>query len=251
MSALSTALRFGITLLRLVDEGTKVTEKSKNSPQRTRLILGGIIVLAVVVAVVFVALSSQSPASEAAVDYSQIAQERQEDGGFVLGNPEAPITIVAFEDFLCGHCQRYKSTVDQYISKYVATGMARFEYRMLPVVDAGYSRLAGSLAECADSLRPGSFWTAHDTLYEIASARRFSDNSSRTFAEMMDMSYTELLACTQDATQVDKDTQLANRLSVTGTPTVFARYGDGMPQRTRFGQQPTFEQLGMLVQEAG
>ncbi len=228
-----------------------MTQKTKSMPQRNRLILGGVIVAAVIVAIAFVALSSQSSFSELTTDYSNITQARQDDGGFVLGEPDAPITVVAFEDFLCGHCQRYKATTEKFIDEFVASGRARFEYRMLPVVHAGYSRLAGQLAECSESLRPGTFWNAHDALFQIASARSFSDASSRTFAEMMDMPYTDLLECTQDAVQIDKDIQLANQYQVTGTPTVFVSYGNGPLQRTRFGQQPNFDQLAILVQEAG
>lgn len=227
-----------------------MTEKSKTSPQRAKLMIGAIIVVAAVVAVIFVVLSSQSSFSEVAVDYSAIPQTRQADGGFVLGDPDAPLTVVAFEDFLCPACQRYKPTVEKYIETYVATGKARFEYRMLPVVHPGYSRLAAQLAECADTLRPESFWEAHDVLFQIASARAFSDSSSRSFADMMNMSYPELLQCTQDAAQVNTDLRLAQQHNVTGTPTVFVRYGDGPLQVSRFGQHPTFEQLGTLVAEA-
>ena len=169
--------------------------------------------------------------------------------GFVLGDPAAPITIVAFEDFLCSHCQRYKSTVDKLISQYVVKGMARFEYRFTPVVDPAYSRLTAQLAECADTLRPGSFWTAHDRLFQLASARRFNDSSARSFAEMMDMSYADLLECTRDATQVDIDTQYANQLEVRGTPTVFFQIGNAMPQLSPFSNQPTIEQLGALIEQ--
>jgi len=208
-------------------------------------------VVTVVVAGIFIVLNSQSSFSEGGTDYSGIVQARQADGGFVLGNPDAPITIVAFEDFLCGHCQRYKATVDQLIEAYVATGMARFEYRFMPVVHPGYSRLSAQLVECSETLRPNSFWDAHDVMYEVASARAYNDNSSRTFAEMMDIPYTDLLECTQGADQVTKDIRLADQSGVTGTPTVFVRYGDSPLQRSRFGQQPTFEQLGMLVTELG
>lgn len=226
-----------------------MSQKVKSAPQRTKLILGAVILIAVAVAIVFVLLSSQSSFSEQTFDYSQIPQGRRDDGGFVLGDPAAPITIIAFEDFLCSHCQRYKSTVDQLISQYVANGMARFEYRFTPVVDPAYSRLAAQLAECADTLRPGAFWSAHDRLFELASARRFSDSSARNFAEMMDMSYAELLECSRDATQVDIDTRYANRLEVSGTPTVFFQLGDGMPQLTPFSNQPTAEQLGTLIEQ--
>ena len=224
-----------------------VAQKIKSAPQRNKLILGAVVIVAVAVAAILVVLSSQSSQSDGAFDYSQIPQGRRDDGGFVLGDPAAPITIVAFEDFLCSHCQRYKSTVDELISQYVAQGMARFEYRFTPVVDPAYSRLSAQLAECADTLRPGSFWTAHDRLFELASARRFNDSSARNFAEMMDMSYADLLECTRDATQVDIDSQYATMLEVRGTPTVFYQIGDNTPQLTPFSNQPNIEQLGTLI----
>ena len=224
-----------------------VESKSKNSVKRTRLIVGAVVGIAVAVAAAFVLISNQSAVSTNAFDYSQIPQARQSDGGFVLGDPDAPVTIVAFEDFLCGHCQRYKVHVEKLISEYVAKGLARFEYRFTPVVDPSYSWQTAKLAECSETLRPGSFWNAHDALYEIASARQFSDNSSRIFAERMNMSYADLLECTRDANQVEKDLQLANQLGVTGTPTVFVRYGNGVPQPFPFGKQPNFEQLAALI----
>ncbi len=226
-----------------------MAQKAKSASQRTKLILGAVIVIAVLVAVVLVVLSSQGSISEGTVDYAEIPQGRRDDGGFVLGDPAAPITIIAFEDFLCSHCQRYKSTVDQLISQYVVKGMARFEYRFTPVVDPAYSRLSAQLAECADTLRPGTFWPAHDLLFELASARRFNDDSARNFADMMDMSYAELLECTLDAGQVDIDLQYASRLEVQGTPTVYFQLGDGMPQLTPYSNQPTVEQLGTLIEQ--
>lgn len=227
-----------------------VQATNKNSVKRARLILAAVVGVAVLAAAAFVLISNQSAGSADAYDYSQIPQARQADGGFVLGDPAALVTIVAFEDFLCGHCQRYKVHVDKLIDEYVAKGLARFEYRFTPVVDPSYSWQTAKLAECSETLRPGSFWNAHDALYEIASARQFSDNSSRIFAERMDMSYADLLECTRDADQVNKDIQLANQLEVTGTPTVFVRYGDGFPQPFPLGKQPSFEQLAAVIEGA-
>lgn len=224
--------------------------KSKNPSNRTRIIIGAVALIAVAVLALVVVISNQTTLDTTGVDYSQIPQARQTDGGFVLGDPGAPITIVAFEDFLCSHCQRYKATVDQLISEYVATGKARFEYRFTPVVSPAYSALAAKLTECAEILRPGSFWQAHDVMFEIAGARQYSDNSSRTFAEQMDMSYPDLLECTQDANQIDKDFLLADQLGVTGTPTIFVRYNNGFPQASPVGKQPTFAQLRILVEGA-
>ncbi len=227
-----------------------MTEKAKTSQRNNRLMITLVVVAAAIVALAFVILSSQGGSSSDGSAYADIPQARQADGGFVLGSADAPITIVAFEDFLCSHCQRFKPTVDQFITQYVATGMARFEYRVFPAVHPGYSPLAGKLAECADTLRPGSFWHAHDVLFEIASARAFSDQSSRTFADSMDLSYADLLECTTDAQQVDIDTQLGTQLGVTGTPTIMLRYGNSAPQHNPFGRQANLEQLSMLVEQA-
>ncbi len=228
-----------------------MTQKRKNSDKQTLMIIGGVVAAALVVSIVFILVSSQSSFSSASVDYSTIPQERQADGGFVIGDPDAPVTIVAFEDFLCPHCQRYEATTAQFISQYVATGLAKFEYRFLPAVDATYSPMAAKLAECAEILKPGSFWDAHDALFDIASSARFSNSSPRTFADRMDIPYTDLLECQQDANQVNIDMQLADQLGVSGTPTILVRYGDSRPQSSQFGQQPTFEQLGLIVQSAG
>ncbi len=203
--------------------------------------------VALTIAIIAIIISSRSPGAVAAkVDYADIPQSRAEDGGFVLGNPSAPITIVAFEDFLCPHCQAYKPTVNELIEKYVVTGLAKFEYRMLPAVDPTFSVLAAKFAECADTLRPGSFWSAHDALFEIASSQRFNSQAARVFAERMELSYSDLLDCADTATQVQTDMTLANRLGVTGTPTVMVRYGNGEPQRIG-SQAPDINTLGALI----
>lgn len=235
-------------------EKPKVGEKRKNGPfsggNAVMLIIGGLVVLAVAVAAIVI--SSQSTGAEHAnIDYSQVPQSRTEDGAFVLGNPEAPITIVAFEDFLCPHCQAYKPTINELMEKYVATGLARFEYRMLPAVDPTYSVVAARLAECADTLNPGAFWEAHDVLFELASKQRFNNESARAFAEQMSLSYTDVLDCAEDARQVDVDRALAQSLQVSGTPTVMVRYGDGdMTRIPGASGAPSIDVLQAVIQNA-
>lgn len=226
---------------------TEKTKRKNDENKRILMILGSVIAAAIVVAIIFIVMSSQSSFSSGTADYSAIPQGRQPDGGFVVGDPDAPITIVAFEDFLCPHCQRYEATIGQFVNQYVATGLARFEYRFFPAVDPTYSELSAKYVECADILEPGSFLKAHDVMFDLVTAARFSNSTPRSFAERMDMSYTELLECTADADQVSADVRLGQQLGVTGTPTILVRFGNGAPQPTQFGQQPTFEQLGLLV----
>lgn len=227
-----------------------MTTKRKNSDNKNLMIIGGVVSAAIVVAIIVIVISGQSTLGTSSVDYSKIPQGRQADGGFVLGDPNAPITIVAFEDFLCPHCQRYEPTVDAFIENYVAKGLARFEYRMLPAVDATYSPLAAKFVECAGELKEGAFWPAHDLMFELASSSRFNNSTPRTFADRIGIPYADLLECTSDADQVNVDTALANTVGASGTPTVMVRYGDELPQYSQFGQQPTLEQLGLIVASA-
>lgn len=179
-------------------------------------------------------------------NYDAIPQSRTEDGAFLLGDPNAPVTVVAFEDFLCPHCQRYQSTIQDLILFRVTQGEANFEYRMLPAVDPVFSQLAAQLAEC--SVEQGiSFWVAHDELFAIASSERFNNQSARTFADNLNLDYGTLLECTETASQVINDSQLASQLGVSGVPTIGIRINGGDIRLDLLPQQPTLEQLMTVI----
>src|SRR5688572_1885482 len=59
--------------------------------------------------------SKATPEVTAAVvdnPYADIPFSRTVDGAPVLGDPDAPITIVEFADFACPPCQRYQPTME-------------------------------------------------------------------------------------------------------------------------------------------
>lgn len=225
-----------------------MTEKVKNSERQMQvMIIGGIIALVVIAIAVFVALQAFTPSTT--LDFSKIHQERTADGAFILGNPEAAITIVAFEDFLCPHCQDYQPEVHEILQKYVATGQARFEFRMLPI--SQMSAVSFGLAECADELKPGTFWQAHDTLFRIASTTRFDQSSPRQFADEIGLSYGELLDCLETADQYQIDGRLADQYEeVTGTPSVGWRLNGGDVRFDIIGRRPSVAQIGNLLELA-
>ena len=102
------------------------------------------------------------------------------------------------------------------------------------------------LAECSDILRPGSFWDAHDKLFEMNSRTRFSNNTAKAFSEAMDLDYSKVLDCVNDdANQIETDVKLGESLSVSGTPTVFIKYGDNDPVLQ--SPLPNPDQLAALV----
>lgn len=207
-----------------------------NPKKRQQLIIIGVIVAVVIVGVgVAIGLSGGSKASS--VDFSKIPQSRTEDGAFVLGNPDAPITIIEFADFGCPHCQEYKNTMDQFISEYVVTGRAKFEYRMFPTAGGQLTVFAGQLAECAEEIQPGAFWKAYELFYRFAETGRYSQDMGRLLAQELGLEYGKLLECSSSANQVTTDTNFGRASGITGTPAVMIRYGDSAPSWVSIGGQ--------------
>ncbi|NWF68701.1 MAG: thioredoxin domain-containing protein [Chloroflexi bacterium] len=224
--------------------------------QRNLVVIGIIIAMAAIGGLVAILVSS-SNATPTVTDYSNIPSARQSDGGFVLGSPDAPITIVEFADFLCPHCQEYEATTGRFIQTYVITGMARYEYRMFPVIDPTLSTYTANLAECSDAQLSGSFWSAKGLLFQYAAARRIDPATiTRTFANDMQLDYGTLVQCVGQADQVQTDALLGRSLGVSGTPAVMVRYGNGAPEWITFNGQiynrggVPFDVLSAVVQAA-
>jgi len=159
--------------------------------------------------------------------YADIPQSRTEDGAFVLGDPDAPITIIEFADWACPHCQDYKPTIDQIIEAYVVTGQANYEFRMFPTAGRELTLLAGQFAECAEMAQPGAFWQSYTLLYGYAEEGSYNNELGRALAQDLGLSYSDLLTCSADATQVQTDVGFGRESGVAGTPAIMVRYGEG------------------------
>jgi len=226
-----------------------VTATNSNNANTKRLILfGGIALVALVVAGVAIALSTSSASVRGAkFNYSEIPQTRTADGGFVLGDPDAPVTIVEFADFRCPACQNYRDTVEQVIENHVMTGEAKLEFRMLPAADrTGFSF---QLVECAAD-QGADFWVAHDVMYDLAS-RGWTNTSSQEFADRMDISFGDMLTCAADADQFMTDARLGQSSGITGTPGVLMRINDGDVQPIPGGSTaPAYSTLRTVIEAA-
>lgn len=203
-----------------------------NPQQRGLIIIGIIVVLAVVAVIAIVALGS---ASTGTIDFTNVPKERAADGGFVIGNPDAPITLVEFADFGCPHCQAYQPTMHQFITDFVLTGKAKFEYRMFPTAGGDLSVFTGKLLECAEQQRPGAFWDGYNLMFGYATSGRYTRDVGRLFAQDANLDYSTLLNCTDGVSQVTTDTNLGSSSGVTGTPSTMIRYGDSAPQFITYG----------------
>ena len=182
------------------------------------------------------------PASSAPVliergRYAGLKTFRREDGGFVLGDPAAPITIVAFEDFLCPHCQNYQTNVDAFVEEYVRAGQAQFEFRFYPLVNPQYSTTLATTAECVAAQDLSRFWDAHDLLFEFA-RRGALDDVIASAARLLAIDGDALAECVERSIQFLVDTQLAQTAFVSGTPAIRARRDSGDLELIFLGEQP-------------
>jgi protein-disulfide isomerase len=207
-----------------------------NSQQRNRMIIGIIIAVAVVAVLAVILLPNLLGGN--ATDYSSLNQTRLADGGFVIGNPEANVTIIEFADYSCPACQSYLPTMDQYFNEYVKTGKAKFEYRIFPTHGGETTRFMGQLVECFEEQKPGSFWVAKDLLFQSSMRGSYDETTARTVASQLGVDYSRALNCSNNAKQVDTDVEFGRSLGVQSTPAVMVRYGDETPQFISYnGQQ--------------
>lgn len=79
-----------------------------------------------------------------------------------IGDPNAPVTIIEYFSYFCGHCSRFNSEVLPKIKeKYVDTGQVRFVYRVFPPLEVSMSII------CAND--QGKFSEYHNYLFEHVS----------------------------------------------------------------------------------
>lgn len=178
---------------------------------------------------------------------TDIPQQRTDDGAFILGDEDAPVTIVAFEDFLCPHCQDYQATLQRFIEECVADGLARFEYRDW-AIHGDDSIFAYGLVICAAEDEV-PFLDAHDLMFDMAGDESFSDEQARAYAERLDRNDIPLTTCAAENEQFRADAHLATSLGINATPTITVRDADGNIDLDALPRQPDFETLRDYVQQ--
>jgi protein-disulfide isomerase len=56
------------------------------------------------------------------------------DGGYVMGNPEAPIKLIEYGSLSCPHCAKFaEESYDELVGKYVASGRVSYEFRSFAI----------------------------------------------------------------------------------------------------------------------
>ena len=141
------------------------------TPRRDYLLPASIIAAGVMISgsIVYLVGSKNSP-QVAGLPQDQLAAVGTvgpaEVGGrdAILGDPDAPVTIIEYGDFQCPFCARFHEQVSPRLrEEYIKTGKARMVFRNFQFLGPE-SVAAAEAAECAKD--QGKFWTYHDAIYD-------------------------------------------------------------------------------------
>ncbi|MBM9537755.1 thioredoxin domain-containing protein [Desulfobulbus alkaliphilus] len=84
-------------------------------------------------------------------------------GAPILGNEDAPVTLIVFSDFECPHCSKVKPLLDQLLT--TNEDKLRIAFKHLPLRMHSYAESAALSAIAAQN--QGKFWQMHDALFAI------------------------------------------------------------------------------------
>ena len=164
-----------------------------------------------------------------------------DNGSPILGNPNAPVTLIEFGDYQCHFCNVFfHSTEDDILKTYVETGKVKMIFKDYNIIGPD-SVNASHGAHCAND--QGLFWEYHDILYSNWTGENNGWASSENlgkFAQEIGLDMDEWTECMENGLHsqtILSSNEDAKRLELTGTPAFFVIGPDGKTTKL-FGAQP-------------
>ena len=139
--------------------------------------------------------------------------------GYVMGRPDAPLTLVEFTDLQCPFCRQFHaSTFEPLKRAWVDTGKLRFMSRDFPLDFHPHAEAAAVASRCAGE--QGKFWELRRAL--VLNADKLSPESIATHARDFGLDMPRFQSCAADPArraEVQKEMQEGKVAGVQGTPT--------------------------------
>ena len=139
--------------------------------------------------------------------------------GYMLGQPNAPVTMVEFTDLQCPFCRQFHLTSFEQIKKnYIDTGKVRYISLDYPLSMHPLAMPAAEAAQCAGE--QGKFWAMRHTIF--LNNTHLTPTSFETFAKDLKLDLAKFNTCVSTnryAAQIAKEQQEGVLAGVSGTPT--------------------------------
>lgn len=158
----------------------------------------------------------------------------------ILGDPNAPVTIIEYSDFQCPYCKRAAGYTHELVAKF--PGKVKAYFKNIPLRMHPRAEPAARAATAAK--KQGKFWEMHDILFE--NNRNLSDEEITGYAREIGLNVTQFerdFNSPEIAAEVKEDMDLAQKLGVRSTPTFFV---NGIMVR---GAKPIEEFAKMIEEE--
>jgi protein-disulfide isomerase len=178
---------------------------------------------AAIVLVVVLALALSNRPTAVAVEAPDLPAEWLV--GTTMGNPDAPVTIQAWEDFMCPACRQWTSTIEpQLIEDYIKPGTVRLEFHQFPLsIHAPGAELGAQASLCANE--QGAFWPYHNRLFPAQDQGQagFTIDSLVRYADELSLDSRAIMDCLSSQkyrTEVAASVNEAIGMGLNATPSV-------------------------------
>ncbi len=142
------------------------------------------------------------------------------DDDAVMGDEDAPVTIVEFSDYQCPYCSRFfGETLPLIKENYIDTGKVKFVYRDFPLEGHPEALPAAFAAECArDQEGDEAYFAMHDMIFSGSSlgAAVYEGYAEEIGVDMDE--YRECVSSGKFNDEVYADLNAGSSVGITGTP---------------------------------
>ena len=218
-----------------ISEKKSTPEKNNKQTLHAPSLGIGAIIASICIAGVFFGLGDFSESTEPLIE-KQISQEPNppqqisvetfmQNGSPMLGNPDAPITLVEFGDYQCHFCNVfYHNTEHEILDNFVMTGKVNVIFKDYTIIGQD-SVNAAHAAHCAGE--QGKFWQYHNTLYDNWGGENSgwaSNENLVKFAQQTELNMDVFTECNVEgkyAQIISTSNNDAQKLGITGTPAFY------------------------------
>lgn len=144
-------------------------EAAKAEARRRTLIVTSIVAVIVVAIVAGFVIVQQARRDSAAAESATPANIGA-DNSIVIGDDDAPVTMVVYEDFQCPYCAQFESANREQMADWTDSGDVQVQYRPIAFLDSAstddYSTRALNAVAAVMDVAPDAFLEFHNLLFE-------------------------------------------------------------------------------------
>ena len=158
------------------------------------------------------------------------ASRLAEGGSPVLGQNDAPVTILEWGDYQCTYCYKFhRDTLDVIKEDFVDTGRVKIIFKDFPL-NGQDSILAAEASYCAHD--QGKYWEYHDELYGNWGGERtgwITRKSLESFASTVGLDLQEFGSCLDERKHMERISQMhsfGREIGIDATPSFLVFNGE-------------------------